>query len=174
MYCWSWYNQKLYSYNKKKRTWARSFILQYLMFHVKKCARFFVLCYKMFLLPKMCSFRIYTIWNMCLCVIISWHVCLVICKFLWNKIYVWSKSSDDNCENHQNHVIFFMITVNLVCATTTNMNQQTGMVERKANVLFCHFDKENNQKREKKSTASLLIHFINVRVFSNILCSVTC
>lgn len=39
-------------------------------------------------------------WNICLCVIISWHICLVICKFFSEQDLCWSKSSDDNCENH--------------------------------------------------------------------------
>lgn len=125
---WTWCNQKLLSFaHTEKRelehslsnTWYRTIV---------------VFLFLLLLFGEMCSFRI-QIWNMCLCVIISWHICLVICKFLGirfmlKQIMRWQlrKPPPKSCNIslHDSEFHFFRS-------------------KRNANVLFCHsrYKKEN-------------------------------
>lgn len=86
------------------------------------------------LFGEMCSFRI-QIWNMCLCVIISWHICLVICKFLGIRFMLKQimrrqlrKPPPKSCNISLHDSEFHF-----------------SRSKRNANVLFCHsrYKKEN-------------------------------
>lgn len=113
-----------------------------------------------FFLFFVCHFQ----WNIYLCVIISWHICLVICKFFSEQDLCWSKSSDNNCENHHHHLMSSKSSnISLHTDNTEKMefqHEHTHTCPKKANrrtttrrkrrthtnanvVLFCHSDQDD-------------------------------